>query len=336
MCYPRLYAMERARRTGCVRGAMANEPDYYQLLGVEPTADQATIDAAYQGRSLRFRLGQLRDRAQAMSGPSREEIEQAHAVLGNPEARALYDVAYFPDKVSRGRRRMPLWVWAVATAWFVVIATVCVIGARSKLVDDGGAIGRVVATVTATPPPVIAVASPPIATAAAPTATPQPSAPAPTGAVPAVATASAPALPTPTATLSTPSLTFRPTPTETPAPAPTATATALPSPSAVALPTTTPMPPPPTEPPPPPPTEAPPAPTPAPAFPATDRIGTAVPVNLRSGPGTNFATLGALSPGTLLAATGETANAGGYLWRRFRLQDGRLGWVRDLDVTTVR
>ncbi len=96
------------------------------------------------------------------------------------------------------------------------------------------------------------------------------------------------------------------------------------------------MPVPPTEPPPPPPTEPPPTPTPVPPFPATDRIGTTVPVNLRNGPGTNFASLGALPPGTLLAATGESANAGGYLWRRFRLQDGRVGWVRDLDVIAVR
>jgi uncharacterized protein YraI len=61
-----------------------------------------------------------------------------------------------------------------------------------------------------------------------------------------------------------------------------------------------------------------------------------VPVNLRSGPGTGFATLGSLAPGTLLAATGESATSGGYLWRRFRVADGRIGWVRDIDVLPVR
>ena len=49
-----------------------------------------------------------------------------------------------------------------------------------------------------------------------------------------------------------------------------------------------------------------------------------------------FASLGALAPGTLLAATGESATSGGNLWRRFRLQDGRTGWVRDIDVLPVR
>jgi hypothetical protein len=92
--------------------------------------------------------------------------------------------------------------------------------------------------------------------------------------------------------------------------------------------------PPPTEPPPPapepPPTEAP------PPFAATDRIGTALSVNLRAGPGSGYASLGLLPTGTLLRATGETAYSGGQLWRRFVLHDGRVGWVRDLDVFAVR
>lgn len=74
---------------------------------------------------------------------------------------------------------------------------------------------------------------------------------------------------------------------------------------------------------------------PAPSFRPTDRIGAAVPVNLRSGPGTNYAPLDTLPPGTLLEATGESASAGGFLWRRFRLEDGRLGWVRQADVLPV-
>src|SRR3954454_11318264 len=99
---------------------MASEPNYYQILGVEPTADQAAIEAAYQGKALRFRLGQLRDRARTLPGPSQEEIEQAFAVLGNPEARALYDAAYFPEKAN-ARRRLPVWLWGIVAAWVAVI-----------------------------------------------------------------------------------------------------------------------------------------------------------------------------------------------------------------------
>ncbi|MGN6673639.1 MAG: hypothetical protein ACTHMA_10080, partial [Thermomicrobiales bacterium] len=57
------------------------EPNYYDILGVPPTADAATIEAAYSSRSLRFRIGQLRERAQAMSGPTKDEVEHAFAVL---------------------------------------------------------------------------------------------------------------------------------------------------------------------------------------------------------------------------------------------------------------
>jgi hypothetical protein len=116
------------------------------------------------------------------------------------------------------------------------------------------------------------------------------------------------------------------------------TATPLPPTATPEPPTATPEPPPTTEPPPPtaePPPAAsgpPPAPPPASPFRATDRIGAPVPVNLRAGPGAGFATLGALPPGTPLAATGESASAGGVRWRRFSLADGRAGWVREVDV----
>lgn len=322
---------------------MSGEPNYYELLGIEPTADQAAIDAAYQGRSLRFRLGQLRDRARSLPGPSQEEVEQAYAVLGNPEARALYDAAYFPDK-AQPRRRLPAWLWAVAGFWVVAITIVCVLGARSRLADDGGAIGQFVSTATVTNSPSVVAAA--VTETLAPTATPTIVAPINTPQQVAVptATTTATAAPTPTPTTGTPGTTFRPTETSEPAPssAPSATATVVvPSAAPTATleaPTATAEPSPPTpEPPPPPPTELPPPPpTPTPSFRATDRIGTQVRVNLRAGPGTGFASLGALSPGTLLRATGETAYSGGYLWRRFTLADGRTGWVRDIDVFTVR
>jgi uncharacterized protein YraI len=59
-------------------------------------------------------------------------------------------------------------------------------------------------------------------------------------------------------------------------------------------------------------------------------------VNLRTGPGAEFPSQGLLPTGTLLSATGETVTVRGVLWRRFTLQDGRNGWVRDLDTLPVR
>src|SRR5215210_6401444 len=69
---------------------------HYEVLGVEPTADAATIEAAYHGRSLRYRVGLFDDRPRELAGPTREEVEAAYAVLGNPEARARYDALLFP------------------------------------------------------------------------------------------------------------------------------------------------------------------------------------------------------------------------------------------------
>src|SRR5690349_19645951 len=216
---------------------MGSEPNYYQILGVEPTADQAAIDAAYQGKALRFRLGQLRDRARSLPGPSQEELEQAYAVLGNPESRVLYDAAYFPDK-ARARRRLPVWWWGIAAAWVAVIAIVIVLGARSRLASDGGPIGQIVGTATATEVPSVVALVPPTETATAGvTAAPPTSTPVQVVAPTSAPTPTIPAVPTATPTLSTPSLTFRPT--ETAPPLPTATVAPTVAPTATTAPTAT-------------------------------------------------------------------------------------------------
>jgi uncharacterized protein YraI len=68
----------------------------------------------------------------------------------------------------------------------------------------------------------------------------------------------------------------------------------------------------------------------------TDVVGTDLPVNFREGPGTNYAILGTLPKGTPLAATGRTATVNGVLWRQFELEDGSIGWMRDMDVLPAR
>lgn len=269
---------------------MESEPDYYQILGVEPTADQAALEAAYQGRMLRFRLGQLRDRAQLLPGPSREETEQAYAVLNSPEERARYDADHFPNKTA-ARRRFSVWSWGAAAAWVAVLVIACALWAHGRLPSVVSPVGHLADTATIATVPSVVVALPPVET---PTVV---SAPTPQTATP-VAVASPPPTPLP---IPTPPVASGPSPTAPPAPTATAALTA----------------------------------TPAPSFQPTDRIGAAVPVNLRSAPGTDSATLGLLAPGTLLEATGESSSSGGFLWRRFQLADGRIGWVRQADVLPV-
>lgn len=330
-----------------MREAMASGADYYAILGVEPTADAAAIEAAYRSRSLPFRVGQLRRRVDETSGPSQDEVEQAYNILSNPQSRALYDNLHYPDKPPPvpPRRRLPVWLWALVATWLVAIVAVGCIGLRSRSTSDGGVIGQLVqtatvaavadggasATTTATPPsPTSAAAVPSATVVAVPTA----SAVVTTTAFPATVTGSS-GLVSPTVAAATTRVA-----TATVAPTPTlaaATATAPPVPTATQPPPTATPEPPVAAPPPEPAPEPEPEPTVAPPpFPATDRIGTPLSVNLRTGPGVGYPSLGLLPTGTLLRATGETAYSGGQLWRRFALRDGRVGWVRDLDVFVVR
>lgn len=314
-------------------GMMAKEPTYYEILGLQPDADGAAIEAAYRGRSLRFKVGQPRTRAAEQAGPTQEQIEQAYAILGDPESRTLYDAVYFPLKQPRNvrQRRVPPWLGALGSACIVALLVVGCIGIRSRAASDGGAIGRIIGQratasavaggVSATPssgPSVTAGNASPTSAAALPAVTAIRTAQIATATVPVTLAPSVTAIPT---TAPSPTPTVAPTATAEP----TATATLAPPPTATPLP--------------PPTVASAPEPEPtavAPSFRATDRIGTALSVNLRSGPGAYYASLGLLPTGTLLQATGETAVVGGQLWRRFILEDGRVGWVRDLDVFSVR
>jgi len=116
--------------------------------------------------------------------------------------------------------------------------------------------------------------------------------------------------PTPTAIppTKTPKPTFTPRPTATPLPIVTPTKPATPTNTVV--PTPTPIPPTPT--------------------PATPKLTANQNVNVRSGPGTNYARIGELSAGQSFEITGK--NAAGD-WYQFDF-NGRAGWVRQ-DFVTV-
>lgn len=163
-------------------------------------------------------------------------------------------------------------------------------------------------TATATPPPPTATAVPPTATPLPPTATPPPPTMTPT--------------PQPTPTTAHSASIFAPEATEQPKASQTATAPG--ATSGPILPTTASTTP-----------ASDPTATvaaPLPTFAATDRVATEIPVNFRAGPGTTYTVQGALSPGTLLAATGQQQTTDNVLWRQFRLANGTLGWVRAQDV----
>lgn len=98
------------------------------------------------------------------------------------------------------------------------------------------------------------------------------------------------------------------------------------------------------------PTEPPTAPTPTPTAEATPpedaftpdyRVSAQQRINFRAGPGVNSSAIAGIEPGTELQSldeSRETQNPAadrlspGGEWLRFRLEDGREGWIREVDV----
>ena len=85
---------------------------------------------------------------------------------------------------------------------------------------------------------------------------------------------------------------------------------------------------------------------PAPATPATDafkpdyQIKAAESVNFRAGPSTGDQILQALPPATPLQYLNEDAPAtnpnDGPRWMKFKIEDGTVGWIRQIDTESYK
>ena len=65
---------------------MAELPDYYMDLGVDPKASQQEIEKVYGKRVAELRVSKVEDAPEELA-----EVEAAYAVLRDPRKRASYD-----------------------------------------------------------------------------------------------------------------------------------------------------------------------------------------------------------------------------------------------------
>jgi hypothetical protein len=109
-----------AVRTVAERGPLvhAGRGTFYEVLDVAPDADGASVKAAY--RALARRLHPDLNPGDAASAARLAEINRVYATLGDPAARAAYDLDLARRRVE-GRRR---WLAAVATSAATFATTV--------------------------------------------------------------------------------------------------------------------------------------------------------------------------------------------------------------------
>jgi DnaJ-class molecular chaperone len=65
---------------------MAELPDYYMDLGVDPKASQQEVEKVYGKRVAELRMSKVEDAPEELA-----EVEAAYAVLGDPRKRSSYD-----------------------------------------------------------------------------------------------------------------------------------------------------------------------------------------------------------------------------------------------------
>lgn len=69
---------------------MPNSKDYYQILGVTPSADLAVIKAVYKALALKYHPDRNKDSPDA-AAKRMKEINEAYSVLSDEQKRAAYD-----------------------------------------------------------------------------------------------------------------------------------------------------------------------------------------------------------------------------------------------------
>lgn len=71
-------------------GATVAKKDYYQVLGVDRSADEATIKKAYRKQALKWHPDRNPDKKEAAEAKFKD-VAAAYEVLSDPEKKRMYD-----------------------------------------------------------------------------------------------------------------------------------------------------------------------------------------------------------------------------------------------------
>lgn len=77
--------------------------DYYAILAVPPDADLVGIENAYARISSELVAAMEHDETAARA---LERVNEAYAILANPESRRAYDQAFFAAEIAEQQRRL--------------------------------------------------------------------------------------------------------------------------------------------------------------------------------------------------------------------------------------
>jgi curved DNA-binding protein CbpA len=112
--------------------------DYYAILGVSPAADPAVIKAAYRALAQLYHPDKVEPSRKADATRRMAQINEAYAILGDPEARQAYDSARVDRTASRSEspsQPSPAASWRPSRAAFLASMALTSVLAMTMSID---------------------------------------------------------------------------------------------------------------------------------------------------------------------------------------------------------
>ena len=103
---------------------MAAKRDFYEVLGIDKNADEATIKKAYRKLAKKYHPDMNKGNPNAEK--IFQEVTEAYEVLGDPKKRKLYDeygpisleAGFDPEKMKQAQYGKSIWKWRILSVVF--------------------------------------------------------------------------------------------------------------------------------------------------------------------------------------------------------------------------